>query len=244
MAWGGYTPPRRARRGVAGRRHRRVRLRGGDRSAEASTPPPIAADREQATRSAARSTSATEGRPTVSPSRRPVPVVTGSRPTARPSTCGSSPSGASRAGLRSAGGRSRSTRSSTARITCWRSTGSPIACRRDDRGVVRAPAPALVVAVTVAPGDQVEAGSPVAVLEAMKMEMTVVATHAGRVLEVLVAGSTHVDAGAPLVSVEPRVLDGAPAPPRPRGSASVRQPRHRTPEHTFARAGISTRCAA
>ena len=87
---------------------------------------------------------------------------------------------------------------------------------RDDRGVVRAPAPALVVAVTVAPGDQVEAGSPVAVLEAMKMEMTVVATHAGRVLEVLVAGSTHVDAGAPLVSVEPRILDGAPAPQAPR----------------------------
>ena len=48
------------------------------------------------------------------------------------------------------------------------------------------------------------------------MEMTVVATHAGRVLEVLVAGSTHVDAGAPLVSVEPRVLDGAPAPQAPR----------------------------
>ena len=38
---------------------------------------------------------------------------------------------------------------------------------------MRAPAPALVVAITVAAGDEVEAGSPVAVLEAMKMEMTV-----------------------------------------------------------------------
>ena len=59
---------------------------------------------------------------------------------------------------------------------------------------MRAPAPALVVAVTVAPGDEVASGSPVAILEAMKMEMTVVATHGGRVREVLVAGSTHVEA--------------------------------------------------
>ncbi|HWF35227.1 MAG TPA: carboxyl transferase domain-containing protein [Solirubrobacteraceae bacterium] len=78
-------------------------------------------------------------------------------------------------------------------------------------GVVRSPAPALVVAVTVAPGDEVAAGSPVAVLEAMKMEMTVVAVEAGRVREVLVAGSTHVDAGAPLLSVEPLIIDGAAA---------------------------------
>ena len=61
-------------------------------------------------------------------------VVTRSRPTARPSTCRSSPSAASRAGLRSAGGRSRSTRSPTARITWWRSTASPIACRETREG--------------------------------------------------------------------------------------------------------------
>ena len=87
---------------------------------------------------------------------------------------------------------------------------------RDEGGVVRAPAPALVVAVTVTPGDEVEAGAPVAVLEAMKMEMTVVASHAGQVREVLVAGSTHVDAGAPLVSVEPSDVEGAAAPDAPR----------------------------
>ncbi len=87
---------------------------------------------------------------------------------------------------------------------------------RDEGAVVRAPAPALVVAVTVAPGDEVEAGSPVAVLEAMKMEMTIVATHAGRVGEVLVAGSTHVDAGAPLLSVEPASVEGAAAHEGPR----------------------------
>ncbi|MDQ3608714.1 MAG: ATP-grasp domain-containing protein, partial [Actinomycetota bacterium] len=87
---------------------------------------------------------------------------------------------------------------------------------RDEGGVIRAPAPALVVAVHVAADDEVEAGSPVAVLEAMKMEMTIVATHSGRVREVLVAGSVHVDAGAPLLSVEPQAVEGAPAPDAPR----------------------------
>ena len=87
---------------------------------------------------------------------------------------------------------------------------------RGEGGVVRAPAPALVVAVTVAPGDEVEAGSPVAVLEAMKMEMTVVSTYAGRVREVTVAGSTHVDAGAPLLSVEPLISEGAATSDAPR----------------------------
>ena len=87
---------------------------------------------------------------------------------------------------------------------------------RHEGGVVRAPSPALVVAVTVAPGDEVEAGSPVAVLEAMKMEMTVVATHGGRVREVLVAGSTHVEAGAPLMSVEPLIIEDVAAPDAPR----------------------------
>ena len=87
---------------------------------------------------------------------------------------------------------------------------------RDEGGVVRAPAPALVVAVTVAPGDEVASGSPVAILEAMKMEMTVVATHGGRVREVLVAGSTHVEAGAPLLIVEPSVVEGEEAPDAPR----------------------------
>jgi acetyl/propionyl-CoA carboxylase alpha subunit/acetyl-CoA carboxylase carboxyltransferase component len=87
---------------------------------------------------------------------------------------------------------------------------------RDEGGIVRAPAPALVVAVNVAAGDEVEAGSPVALLEAMKMEMTIVSTHAGRVREVLVASNVHVEAGAPLVRVEPRSEDGSAGPDTPR----------------------------
>ncbi len=97
---------------------------------------------------------------------------------------------------------------------------------RDEGDVLRAPAPALVVSMNVASGDEVEVGAPVAVLEAMKMEMTIVATHAGRVREVLVAGSAHVEAGAPLVIVEPKAVEGAVAPDAPRidFGALVRHP--------------------
>ena len=41
---------------------------------------------------------------------------------------------------------------------------------RDEGGVLRSPAPALVVATPVELGDEVEAGAPVLVLESMKME--------------------------------------------------------------------------
>ncbi|MDQ6607880.1 MAG: fused acetyl/propionyl-CoA carboxylase subunit alpha/methylmalonyl-CoA decarboxylase subunit alpha [Actinomycetota bacterium] len=86
---------------------------------------------------------------------------------------------------------------------------------RDEAGVVRASAPALVVAVPVAAGDEVEAGAPLAVLESMKMETTMVASFAGRVREVLVAANVHVDAGTPLVRITPR---GSPAMDAPEGS--------------------------
>ncbi len=108
---------------------------------------------------------------------------------------------------------------------------------RDEGGIIRAPAPALVVSVDVAAGDEVEEGAPVAVLEAMKMEMTIVATHAGRVREILVAGSAHVEAGAPLLSVEPKSVEDAPEPDAPRiafdalVSPSDSSPRLRAREH-------------
>ncbi|WP_448639256.1 ATP-binding protein [Geodermatophilus sp. URMC 63] len=73
---------------------------------------------------------------------------------------------------------------------------------RDVGGIVRAPAPAVVVAVRVAPGDEVAAGQPVAVLESMKMETAVRAPFAGRVREVRAAVNSQVDAGAPLLSLE------------------------------------------
>ena len=63
--------------------------------------------------------------------------------------------------------------------------------------------PAVVVAVPVAVGDEVEAGATMAVLESMKMETAVRAPVAGRVREVLAVVNSQVDAGAPLLRVEP-----------------------------------------
>lgn len=74
---------------------------------------------------------------------------------------------------------------------------------RDDGGVVHAPAPAIVVSLTVQPGDTVSAGDRLAVLEAMKMEMQVVAPFSGKVLEVLATPNVQVDSGTPLVRIEP-----------------------------------------
>ncbi|MEO6124568.1 MAG: carboxyl transferase domain-containing protein [Ilumatobacteraceae bacterium] len=73
---------------------------------------------------------------------------------------------------------------------------------RDDGGVVAAPAAALVVAVKVAVGDLVEVGDALVVVEAMKMEIAISATTAGRVREVLVARNVQVDAGSPLLRIE------------------------------------------
>ena len=50
---------------------------------------------------------------------------------------------------------------------------------RDEGGVLRSPAPALVVATPVAVGDEVEAGAAVVVLESMKMETVLHAPYAG-----------------------------------------------------------------
>ena len=74
---------------------------------------------------------------------------------------------------------------------------------RDDGGVVHAPAPAVVVSLAVKPGDTVSAGDRLAVLEAMKMEMQVVAPFSGKVREVLTTPNVQVDTGAPLVRLDP-----------------------------------------
>lgn len=79
---------------------------------------------------------------------------------------------------------------------------------RDEGGVLRSPAPALVVASPVAVGDLVAAGAPVLVLESMKMETAVRAPFAARVRELLVTTGSQVETGAPLVRLEP-VEDGA-----------------------------------
>jgi len=80
---------------------------------------------------------------------------------------------------------------------------------RDEGGVLRSPAPALVVATPAQVGDVVAAGAPVVVLESMKMETVLVAPIAGRVKELMVITGSQVETGAPLVRLEP-VADDAP----------------------------------
>jgi acetyl/propionyl-CoA carboxylase alpha subunit/acetyl-CoA carboxylase carboxyltransferase component len=65
--------------------------------------------------------------------------------------------------------------------------------------VVRTDAPAIVVGVHVAEGDEVRAGAPLATLETMKMELTVTSQHGGRVRRVLVQRGHQVSPSQPLV---------------------------------------------
>jgi acetyl/propionyl-CoA carboxylase alpha subunit/acetyl-CoA carboxylase carboxyltransferase component len=91
---------------------------------------------------------------------------------------------------------------------------------RDEGGVVRSPAPALVVAVPVQVGAEVDAGAPVLVLESMKMETAIVAPFAAKVRELLVAVGHQVETGAPLVRLEP-IGDGDGAGPGADGAATA-----------------------
>ena len=70
---------------------------------------------------------------------------------------------------------------------------------QDEAGVVRAGSPAVVVAMPVAVGDEVEAGATLVVLESMKMETALRAPAAGRVREIFATVNSQVDAGAALL---------------------------------------------
>jgi acetyl/propionyl-CoA carboxylase alpha subunit/acetyl-CoA carboxylase carboxyltransferase component len=87
--------------------------------------------------------------------------------------------------------------------------GVPHQVGRDDGGIVRAPSPAVVLAIAVRPGDVVAAGTRLLVLEAMKMEMPVLSPFAGRVRQVLVSTNVQVDAGAALLAIEPTESEAA-----------------------------------
>jgi biotin carboxyl carrier protein len=62
--------------------------------------------------------------------------------------------------------------------------------------------PGTVVRVEVAPGAQVKAGTPIVVLEAMKMEHSVSAPHDGVVTDIEVTGGQQVDVGTVLAVVD------------------------------------------
>jgi biotin carboxyl carrier protein len=67
---------------------------------------------------------------------------------------------------------------------------------------IKAPMPGLIVRVNVKPGDLVEAGQGVVVMEAMKMENELRATAAGTVKSVEVEPGAAVEKGALLVALE------------------------------------------
>lgn len=68
-------------------------------------------------------------------------------------------------------------------------------------GRVKAPIPGLITRVLVAPGDPVEVGQPLLVLEAMKMENEIRAPRAGRVQMLGVAPGQAVALGTVLVEI-------------------------------------------
>jgi biotin carboxyl carrier protein len=67
---------------------------------------------------------------------------------------------------------------------------------------LRAPMPGLVVRVEVAPGDTVQAGQGLVIIEAMKMENELKAAAGGVVSSILVEAGQAVDKGAILVEFE------------------------------------------
>ena len=68
---------------------------------------------------------------------------------------------------------------------------------------VVAPMPGLVVEIKVAPGDRIEVGQAVAIVEAMKMQNELSAAAPGVVSEVHVKKGDAVATGQPLVTISP-----------------------------------------
>ncbi|HEY0833515.1 MAG TPA: biotin/lipoyl-containing protein [Azospirillum sp.] len=81
----------------------------------------------------------------------------------------------------------------------------PAAARLDARpatpGDVVSPLAGVVVSVGVAAGGRVEAGQPLLVLEAMKMQTTISAPHSGTVAAIAVTAGASVQEGQVLMSL-------------------------------------------
>ena len=77
-------------------------------------------------------------------------------------------------------------------------------------GLLKAPMPGLVVRIQVEVGQRVAAGTPVAVLEAMKMENQLKSPAAGVVRAVLVRPGEAVEKGKGLIDIGPEPGDGPP----------------------------------
>ena len=71
-----------------------------------------------------------------------------------------------------------------------------------DRTQIGSTMPGMVVMVAVQVDDQVKEGQKLFVIEAMKMQTTVVAEHAGKVTDVLVKSGSQIEAGDLLMTIE------------------------------------------
>ncbi len=87
--------------------------------------------------------------------------------------------------------------------------GIPHRLSRDSAGLVRAPAPAVVLAFEAKEGQLINKGDRLAVLEAMKTEMPVLAPCDGTVVRIMSAPNVQVEAGAALAVIEPRAEEDA-----------------------------------
>jgi biotin carboxyl carrier protein len=83
-----------------------------------------------------------------------------------------------------------------------RMSRAPGAAGREGVETIAAPMPGKVVRVLVAPGDRVEAGQGLVVVEAMKMQNEMKAAHAGRVAAVPAKEGATVAAGEILATIE------------------------------------------
>jgi len=88
----------------------------------------------------------------------------------------------------------------SARDRAMRSVSS--GSKRAGSGIVRSPMPGKVIKILTEVGARVRAGSPVVVVEAMKMENEQVADVDGKVARIHVRVGDAVEAGAPLLDVD------------------------------------------
>jgi biotin carboxyl carrier protein len=75
--------------------------------------------------------------------------------------------------------------------------------QNEGRFLLRSPMPGLIVEVRAQPGDRVDVGSPLVIMEAMKMQNELVSEVSGRVTEVRARIHEAVESGTELVVVEP-----------------------------------------
>ena len=73
----------------------------------------------------------------------------------------------------------------------------------DNQLALSAPMPATVIAVNVAPGQEVAEGDVLVLLEAMKMELPIKAPHAGRVKSIVCREGELVQSGLRLLELDP-----------------------------------------